>query len=136
MQQGAAGAQPEAPQARSQVRLGAAGAQPAAPQGRTRGAAGVQPAQRVPQGALSDKLRRTSETNKKTGSLPYQEKTLLSLIRLRSISPDAKACAEKQYFSKHTRALKILRGLTPALISIRAVGAGRWIRHPALIIEF
>ena len=70
----------------------------AAPQGRTRGAAGVQPAQRVPQGALSDKLRRTSETNKKTGALPYQGKTLLSLIRLRSISPDAKACAEKLDF--------------------------------------
>ena len=74
VQQGAAGAQPEAPQARSQVQLGAAGAQPAAPQGRTRGAAGVQPAQRVPQGALSDKLRRTSETNKKNGPFRIKRK--------------------------------------------------------------
>ncbi len=111
-QPGAAGAQPGAAGC-SQVQQGAARGRcvkrcderrKAAPQGRTRGAAGVQPAQRVPQGALSDKLRRTSETNKKAGPLPHQEKILLSLIRLRSISSDAKAFAEKLYFSKHTRA--------------------------------
>ncbi len=60
VQPGVAGAQPEAPQARSKAHLGAAGAQSAAPHGRSRGAAGAQPAQRVQQGALSEKPRRTS----------------------------------------------------------------------------